>query len=141
MCDKYSIPLKETEILTYDSGWFSGFFDSDGSIYLNLLSSQVLITASQKNKLLLDNLVLLYGGTIYPMVKLGAFKWVIFRKDEIIKILSYFENNPSKSAKNKRLKLLKKYYELRKLKAHLVSSNTLLGKKWKNFLKKWENYI
>jgi hypothetical protein len=52
----------------------AGFFDSDGSVYLNLLSDQIFITASQKNKLLLDSLVTLYGGTIYPMVKVGAFK-------------------------------------------------------------------
>lgn len=141
LCEKYSIPLKYPEPLTFDNAWLSGFFDSDGSLYLNLLSSQVLITASQKNKFLLDNLVSLYGGTIYPMVKQGAFKWTVFRKDDISKLLTYFEINPSRSAKQKRLKLLKKYYELRKLKAHLASSNSLLGKNWKNFLKKWENYL
>ena len=141
LCEKYSITLKYPEPLTFDNGWLSGFFDSDGSIYLNLLSSQVLITATQKNKFLLDNLVSLYGGTIHPMVKQGAFKWTVFRKDEISKLLTYFEINPSRSAKHKRLKLLIKYYELRKLKAHLASSNSLLGKIWKNFIKKWENYL
>jgi hypothetical protein len=43
----------------------SGFFDTDGSVYLNLLSDQMFITASQKNKLLLDPLIELYGGSIY----------------------------------------------------------------------------
>ena len=140
ICEKYEINLKYPEPLTYDNAWFSGFFDADGSIYLNLLSSQVMITASQKNKFLLDSLVSLYGGTIYPMVKQEAFKWTVFRKDEIADLLTYFENNPSRSAKMKRLKLLQKYYELKTLKAHLASSNTLLGKSWKNFLKNWENY-
>ena len=60
--------------LTYNSGWFAGFFDSDGSIYMNDKSGQLFITASQKNKYILDALVVLYGGTIYPMVKVGAFK-------------------------------------------------------------------
>lgn len=41
---------------------FQVFFDSDGSVYLNLLSSQMFITASQKNKFLLDMLAELYGG-------------------------------------------------------------------------------
>jgi len=141
ICAKYDIGLKYPEALKYDSGWFSGFFDSDGSIYLNLLSSQVFITASQKNKFLLDNLVSLYGGTIYPMVKVGAFKWTVFRKDEITKLLAYFEVNPSRSAKHKRLKLMENYYELRKLKAHIASSDSLLGKNWKRFLKNWDNYI
>jgi len=52
----------------------SGFLDADGSIYLNTLSGQIFITASQKNKLLLDPLVELYGGTIYTMSKVHAFK-------------------------------------------------------------------
>lgn len=141
LCEKYNIPLKYPEPLTYDNSWLAGFFDSDGSISLNLVSNQVFITASQKNKYLLDTLVPLYGGTIYPMVKQGVFIWTVFRKDEINKLLTYFENNPSRSAKQKRLKLLNKYFELRKLKAHLASSNSLLGKNWKIFIKKWENYI
>jgi hypothetical protein len=140
ICENYNISLKYPEPLRYDNGWFSGFFDSDGSIYLNFPSSQVFITASQKNKLLLDNLLSLYGGTIYPMVKVGAFKWTVFRKDEIAKLLAYFEINPSRSAKHKRLKLLKNYYQLRTLKAHIASNDSLLGKNWKKFLKKWENY-
>jgi hypothetical protein len=37
-------------------------------------SGQLFITVSQKNKFLLDGLVELYGGSIYPMVKQGAFK-------------------------------------------------------------------
>jgi len=41
---------------------------------MNDKSGQLFITASQKNKYILDALVVLYGGTIYPMVKVGAFK-------------------------------------------------------------------
>jgi hypothetical protein len=52
----------------------SGFFDTDGSIYLNEKSGQIFITASQKNRFILDALVELYGGTIYAMVKQDAFK-------------------------------------------------------------------
>ncbi|RKF61147.1 Intron-encoded RNA maturase bI4 [Erysiphe neolycopersici] len=52
----------------------AGFFDSDGSIYLNDQSGQIFITASQKNRFILDALVELYGGQIYAMVKVGAFK-------------------------------------------------------------------
>jgi hypothetical protein len=72
ICEKYNIPLKYSEPLTYDNAWFSGFFDTKGTI--NLEDSQIFITVSQENKLLLDFLVSLYRGTIYPMVKIGAFK-------------------------------------------------------------------
>jgi ubiquinol-cytochrome c reductase cytochrome b subunit len=74
------------------------------------------------------------------MIKQGAFKWTVFRKDDISKLQTYFENNPSRSAKMRRLNLLNKYYDLKKLKAHIAPSTTLLGKSWINFLKKWENY-
>nr|YP_009355408.1 LAGLIDADG homing endonuclease-like protein [Coccocarpia palmicola]ARB49950.1 LAGLIDADG homing endonuclease-like protein [Coccocarpia palmicola] len=140
ICEKYNIQLKPSETLRYDSAWLSGFFDSDGSIYINIASSQVYITASQKNRFILDDLVNLYGGTIYPMTKVGAFKWTVFRKDDITKLREYFNLNPSKSAKQKRLKLLDKYYSLRNQKAHLASANSLLTKNWNKFLKDWENY-
>ena len=140
ICAKYNIVLKYPENLNYDNSWLAGFFDSDGSVYLNLLSDQIFIAASQKNKFLLDSLVILYGGTIYPMVKVGAFKWTVFRKDEIIDLLNYFKNNPSISTKHKRLKLIPKYFELRALKAHKALPETILGKAWIRFLNKWDNY-
>jgi len=37
-------------------------------------SGQLFITASQKNRFLLDPLVELYGGKIFVMSKVGAFK-------------------------------------------------------------------
>jgi len=52
----------------------AGFFDTDGSIYLNDKSGQIYITASQKNRFILDALVELYGGQIYTMIKADAFK-------------------------------------------------------------------
>ena len=140
ICEKYNIDILPSEDLSYDSGWLSGFFDADGSIYINLQSDQVLITASQKNRYILDDLVKLYGGTIYPLVKLGAFKWVVYRKQEIINLKDYFKLNPCKSLKQKRIKLLDKYYDLRKFKAHISSNNSLLRKSWNKFLKDWENY-
>lgn len=140
ICEKYEITLEPSKKLTYDNAWLSGFFDSDGSIYINLLSRQVFITASQKNRYILDDLLGLYGGTIYPMVKVGAFKWTVYRKKDIINLMEYFKINPCKSAKQKRLKLLSKYYNLRDQKAHLASPNSLLTKNWNKFLKDWENY-
>uniref|UniRef100_UPI0023D8A802 hypothetical protein n=1 Tax=Gonatophragmium mori TaxID=2966219 RepID=UPI0023D8A802 len=140
LCEKYEIKLLPTENLIWDSAWLSGFFDSDGSIYFNLESHQVFITACQKNKFILDDLVKLYGGNIYVMVKQGAFKWTVFRKDDILKLKEYFNLNKSRSAKQKRINLLDKYYDLRKHKAHILGSNVILNKEWNKFLKDWENY-
>jgi hypothetical protein len=78
ICEKYHLELKDPKPLSYYNGWLSGFFDTDGSIYLNETSGQIFITATlrwrEKNRFILEALVELYGGTIYPMVKQGAFK-------------------------------------------------------------------
>lgn len=49
---------------------------------MNEASGQLYITASQKNRFLLDDLV--YGGKIYVMAKQGAFKWTCFRKNSFL---------------------------------------------------------
>lgn len=74
ICVEYGLPPVYAAPLTYRDGWMSGFFDADGSVYLNLASDQVFITISQKNKLLLDPLKALYGGEIYALRAVEAFK-------------------------------------------------------------------
>ena len=138
ICDNYNIPVLQPASLTYKNAWFSGFFDSDGSTYLNLKSSQMLITAGQKNIYLLDILCELYGGSIYR--EKTSFKWVVYRKSEIIKLLAYFKFNPCRSAKLNRINAIPKYYELRDLKAHLAEESTILGKAWKKFLLRWDKW-
>jgi len=142
ICEKYNLILRDPKPLTYYNGWFSGFFDTDGSIYLNEASGQIFITASQKNRFLLEALVKLYGGTIYPMVKQGAFKWTCFKKKEVLSLVNnYFKINPCRSEKMVRLNMVNKFYELRKLHAHKSSANSVLGKTWKHYLVKWNSII
>lgn len=142
ICLDYHIELKDPKPLTYYNGWFSGFFDTDGSIYLNDKSGQIFITASQKNRFILEALVDLYGGQIYPQVKKNAFKWTCFRKSEILSLVdNYFKVNPCRSDKLTRLTMAKKFYELKQLHAHKASTNSDLGKAWKYFLVKWESLI
>lgn len=74
ICDKYGTSFLYPEPLIYQNGWLAGFFDTDGSVYLNLISSQMFITAAQKNKLMLDPLVKLYGGTVYVSKGTEHFK-------------------------------------------------------------------
>lgn len=142
ICDKYSLELKDPITLTYFNGWLSGFFDTDGSIYLNDASGQMFITATQKNRFILDALVKLYGGTIYPMVKQGAFKWTCYKKTEVLSLINeYFKINPCRSEKMVRINMVNKFYELRKLHAHKGSAGSVLGKTWKHFLIKWNSIV
>jgi len=140
ICEKYNIPFYYPEKLTYNNGWLSGFFDSDGSVYLNLEAAQVYITAGQKNKLLLDPLKDIYGGSIYLYKGPEHFKWVVYRKNEIIQLLGYFKLYQPRSGKLARISLIPKYYELRKIGAHRASVNSVLGQAWKQFLIKWDNF-
>jgi hypothetical protein len=141
ICLHYNAPFEFAKPLTYRNGWLSGFFDSDGSVYLNLLSDQAFITVSQKNKLLLDPLKELYGGEIYAIRAVEAFKWTVYRKEEISALVNdYFRHYPSRTAKSQRLHLLNTYVELRAQKAHLASENSTLGKVWKKFLLDWARY-
>ena len=140
ICEIYNIPVLQPAPLTYENAWLSGFFDSDGSIYLNLKSSQMFITAGQKNNYLLDILCELYGGSIY--IEKISFKWIVivYTKSEIIKLLEYFKLNPCRSAKLNRLNAVPKYYELKGLKAHLAVESTILCKAWKKFLLRWDKW-
>lgn len=141
ICVAYSRPLVFARALVYRDGWLSGFFDADGSVYLNLQSDQVFISVTQKNKLLLDPLKELYGGEIYPLRSVAAFKWVVYREEEVKHLTaSYFKNYPSRTPKNNRLHLLDKYFSLRKDKAHLAAAETLYGKAWNKFLKDWKRW-
>ncbi len=142
ICIKYDINLIDPKPLTYYNGWLAGFFDSDGSIYMNDASGQLFITASQKNRFLLDPLVELYGGKIFVMSKVSAFKWTCFRKNEILSLVNdYFKVNPSRSEKLVRLKMANKFYELRQLHAHKATPNSVLGKAWKIYCVKWNQVV
>jgi hypothetical protein len=89
---------------------------------------------------LLDQLPNLYGGSVYLSKGNDNFKWVIYRKQEVIKILEYFKLYPLRSAKLARIKLIPKYHELRSLGAHKAKESSVLGKSWKRFLVKWDNF-
>lgn len=140
ICEKYNIPVLDPKPLTYNNGWLSGFFDTDGSIYFNLLSSQMFITAAQKNKFLLEPLTKLYGGSVYLSKGKTHFKWIVYRKEEINNLIKYFNIYPPKSAKLSRINLIAEYNDLRSKGGHKAISNSVLGKLWKEFLIKWENY-
>jgi hypothetical protein len=141
ICIKYDINLILPEKLTYDNGWFSGFFDADGTVTINKNNWQLSITASQKTSELLIPLINLYGGNIYiDKSSSQSFKWYISRKEDILKLIEYFKEHPSRSAKNNRLHLVPKFYELKSMKAHIAFPETLLAKSWIIFYNKWLNY-
>lgn len=140
LCVKYKIKLLYPKPLTFNNGWFSGFIDSDGSIYFNEKSGQVFISASQKNKYLLEPLIDLYGGRIDILSpKIEAFKYIVYRKSELFNLIdNYFSKYPLKTKKSSRLHLIKQFY-LARISRNNKDLNKL--KEWILFKDKWEKYI
>jgi len=139
LCLKYQIDLKLAKPLTYNNGWLSGFIDSDGSVYLNEKSGQLFISIAQKNIFLLEPLIDLYGGKIYPHGSIDAFKYVIYRKDQIFNLIdNYLIKHPLKTAKSFRINLAKDFYLLRDYKTNVDQADKY--SRWITFKNKWDKY-
>jgi len=142
-CGIYNIPLIQPKPLTFENGWFSGFFDSKGSVVLkeNSTNSSVslVISVSHINKYLLDPLLDLYGGGPHLELSKQNFTWVVSKTFEITKLLDYFKLCPSRSTKHKRLKEIKRFNELKNLKAYSAGPHSILGKSWSRFKKKFDS--
>ena len=101
--------------LTYYNGWFSGFIDSDGSIYYNEKLDQLILSVTHKNKYLLDSLIKLYSGSIKILDSRQAFQYSIYRKKEILNIIdNYLVRYPLMSNKRNKISLIKELYEVKK---------------------------
>ncbi len=141
ICDKYKLNLIYPDKLTYDSAWFSGFFDSDGTVTINKTNTQLSISISQKTSELLQPLTELYGGYIYiDRGSSKSFKWYVTKREDILKLVDYFKLNTAKSLKKNRLHLIPKFYELKDIKAHKALEESYLKKSWQYFFNKWLKY-
>jgi hypothetical protein len=115
VCKLYGINFEMPKPLTYYNGWFSGFIDSDGSIYYNEKSDQLIFSVTQKNKYLLDPLRILYSGRIKITDSRQAFQYSIYRKDEILNIIDkYLKRYPLRSNKRNKIDLIKELFEVNK---------------------------
>lgn len=136
----YSVEALPSVKLNYLSGYLSGLFDTDGSVYYNALSQQVFITISQKNRDILDLICSIYGGKVYAInSQATAFKWTVSKKTDVLDIIdNYFHWNNCVSAKNKKFGLVKEFYRLSSLGALKAQPDTVLGKAFTAFTTRWD---
>ena len=139
LCEKYGIELLYPKPLTFNNGWLSGFIDSRGLVYFNEGNQQVFIDISLKNKYLLDPLVDLYGGRIdIHKSKTEAFKYIIFRKNELFNLIdNYFTKYPLRTKKLNRIKLIKEFY------LKIISKNNkdlIKLNEWVKFKDRWDKF-
>jgi len=142
ICVKYNIKLKVPEPLTYDSGWFSGLVDSDGSIYIDEKSGQLTISVTQKNIYLLEPLQKIYVGKIDIVRSKGeVFKYSIFKKEEVLNLVDvYFQICPLKSSKALKINLIKDFYLLEPYRNLDVNKIDKFNQ-WIQFKNKWDKIV
>lgn len=144
ICSKMCIDFKYPDKLHSKHGWFSGFFDAEGSISLSMKGVNAIpqLTINVTNKLLIDVSYFkeILGGNIYfDQGQNGHYKWSIQRREDILFFLNYISFCPSRSAKSKRLLLINGYYELKDIKAYKAEENSAIWKAWNKFIEKWNN--
>nr|YP_009355404.1 LAGLIDADG homing endonuclease-like protein [Coccocarpia palmicola]ARB49958.1 LAGLIDADG homing endonuclease-like protein [Coccocarpia palmicola] len=137
VCVLYNIDCKCNIPLTYNSRWFSGIIDANGSITLNEQCDQLILSITLKNRLLLDPLNKLFMGRVKILNSKDAFKYSIFRKNEILDLIdNYFSKYPLISNKAHKLKIIKDFYLYNNYKEELNKPDKLY--KWINFKNKWD---
>ena len=142
ICLLLNIPILYPENITLDNGWFSGFFDADGTITYSIKNGYPQLTISVTNKLLIDIIDfknIFQGSTYYDKGKNGYYKWSIQSKTDINFFKAYISKYPSRSHKKQRLFLINEYYHLKDLTAYKAPIDSLLYKAWFDFNNKWKN--
>jgi hypothetical protein len=90
----------------------------------NKAHGSVNLCITQKNEKLLLELAKIYNGKVYNHGS-NNYRFIISNKSSVLTIINdYFSKYPSRSMKQNRLMLIKKYYELRTMKCHLMAAPT-----------------
>lgn len=141
ICIKLDISFKNPVNLDKSNSWLIGFFDADGTIGYSFKNNIPQLTISVTNKFLEDVKYYQYilGGYInYDKSQNGYYKWIIQNEKDILMFLDYVKNNPSRTIKQKRLMLCKKFFYLKFLKAY-KEKNIILYNTWLKFENQWYN--
>lgn len=142
LCDLYNIAYQPPTLITYQNGWFAGFFDADGSISYSMERGwpQLVISAAQKKDVDLQIFKEVFGGTIRLDKRSNTWKWELYNEESILNFWQYCKNYPLHSHKKKRMFLVPRFFELRKNRAYRSDISPLLKKTWLNFEKEWNSF-
>ena len=118
-------------------GWFSGFFDAEGCLSLSLKGEggrpQVTMSVSTLLRIDVEPFQAMFGGNIsFDRGGKGSYTWSVHSQEDLFRMVAYFQLCPSRTLKNRRLPLIKSYYDLLKEGAWKTP-----GAPWRDFLQKW----
>jgi intein/homing endonuclease len=144
VCQHLNIPIILPSNLNFNSSWFAGFFDADGTITLRISNNlktnnnnSVQLNIRVTNKLLQDvqwfkNVF--EGSIFFDSSQNGYYIWSVQSRNDITNMLNYFKQHILRSHKSHRYHLIKDYYKLYDLKAYKQKS--IYHKAWQDFYNK-----
>lgn len=163
ICNYFDIEWIPAPSLTNKDGYIAGFFDADGSIYISVLKSSsensILVGKNGKIKRLADsrgyhqlgieisnkykeNLIIFekaFGFGNIRVINNGKKHYYIYKVPlaNIQDFQEYIREFPLHSTKKKKFFILKEYFYLKSINAHLAKKNTVQNERWVKFCKKW----
>jgi hypothetical protein len=143
VCTILNIPYITPMPLTINNAWFSGFFDTDGTIRAKFDSPSpvIIIAVANKHKIDVEPFLIFNGNICYSKSGYGHYMWSISSQSDINNMLEYFKMNPPRSHKLARVNLVNKFYTLRSLKAHQpLTFSSSLSKSWNSLKTKWSKW-
>lgn len=163
VCNHFNIKWIPASSLTKEDAYTAGFFDADGKIYISIIkassANSILVGTNGKitrlsesrgyHKLDIEisnkykeNIIIFkeaFGFGNIRIINNGKKQYYIYKipLENIKEFQEYIRQFPLKSTKKKRFFILKEYFYLKSLKAHLAEKNTVKNKRWVKFCKKW----
>lgn len=140
VCHILEITPQSPDLLHPKHGWFAGMFDSDGAIRMNP-NFQITISVTSKHRHIVENFLEKFGGSLYcDRSQNGYWTWAVQSQVNNMRMLEYFKYFPVRSSRRQRLFLVPKIYKLLAIKAHQLSTESILHKKWLSVLEDWKSY-
>ena len=127
ICIKYNISLiLQPEPLTYNNGWFSGFFDAAGdwTVQFDYKSPKLVVSVIHRNYHLLYYYKEIFGGNI-KLDRNEQYIWLIDSKNQVLSFLEYVKIYSLCTERHKRSYLITKFYKLLDLNTHYSNSSLL----------------
>ncbi len=141
VCKHLGVCYQISEKFSAHNGWFSGYFDADGTVTRSIKNGapQRTISVSAKKSETISAFVEYFGGALYfDKSGHGCYKWSIQSRVDVTSFLEYLKNYSSRSSKKYRIFRIEEYYRLKSLKAYAAPKNSLLFKTWCTFWDQWK---
>lgn len=144
ICLLLNIPIKYPDDITINNGWFSGFFDADGTITYSVENNHLQLTVSVTNNLLVDviNYKSIFNGNVrFCKGRNGFYEWSIQDISDINFFKKYLLKYPLRSNKKQRFFLTDQFYKLKDIEAYNALPDSPLNKAWLIFREKWKKEV